>query len=88
MDSERWSRLLARMPEVMEVAGPPLAVAFIGAGDHAAKRGRVWLWWPGKRLIRRGNIMFFVFRNKARLQDAGDEDFLESRGLAFLGACR
>lgn len=41
-----------------------------------------------KRLIRRGNIMFFVFRNKAQLQDAGYEDFLESLGLAFLGACR
>lgn len=41
-----------------------------------------------KRLIRRGNIMFFLFRNKAQLQDAGYEDFLESLGLAFLGACR
>lgn len=41
-----------------------------------------------KRLIRRGNIMFFVFRNKAQLQDAGYEDFLDSLGLAFLGACR
>jgi hypothetical protein len=41
-----------------------------------------------KRLIRRGNIMFFVFKNKAQLQDAGYEDFLESLGLAFLGACR
>ncbi len=41
-----------------------------------------------KKSIRRGNIMFFVFRNKAQLQDAGYEDFLESLGLAFLGACR
>lgn len=41
-----------------------------------------------KRLIRRGNIMLFLFRNKAQLQDAGYEDFLESLGLAFLGACR
>lgn len=41
-----------------------------------------------KRLIRRGNMMFFVFKNKAQLQDAGYEDFLESLGLAFLGACR
>lgn len=41
-----------------------------------------------KRLIRRGNIMFFLFKNKAQLQDAGYEDFLESLGLAFLGACR
>ncbi|MDO8787964.1 MAG: hypothetical protein Q7J42_07825 [Sulfuritalea sp.] len=41
-----------------------------------------------KRLIRRGRMMFFVFRNKAQLQDAGYEDFLDSLGLAFLGACR
>lgn len=41
-----------------------------------------------KRLIRRGNIMFYVFRTKHELQDAGYEDFLDSLGLAFLGACR
>ena len=41
-----------------------------------------------KRLIRRGSMMFFVFRTKAELQDAGYEDFLDSLGLAFLGACR
>ena len=41
-----------------------------------------------KRLIRRGRVMFFVFKNKAQLQDAGYEDFLDSLGLAFLGACR
>lgn len=41
-----------------------------------------------KRLIRRGRIMFFCFKNKAQLQDAGYEDFLDSLGLAFLGACR
>ena len=41
-----------------------------------------------KRLIRRGSMMFFVFRTKAELQDAGYEDFLDSLGLAFLGACQ
>ena len=41
-----------------------------------------------KRLIRRGRMMFFVFKNNAQLQDAGYEDFLDSLGLAFLGACR
>jgi hypothetical protein len=41
-----------------------------------------------KRLIRRGRMMFFVFKNKAQLQDAGYEDFLDSLGLAFLGSCR
>jgi hypothetical protein len=41
-----------------------------------------------KRLIRRGNLMFFVFRTRHELQEAGYEDFLDSLGLAFLGACR
>lgn len=41
-----------------------------------------------KRLIRSGDILFFVFRTKFELQDAGYEDFLDTLGLAFLGACR
>ncbi len=41
-----------------------------------------------KRQIRKGTIMFFVMKTKYQLQDAGYEDFLDSLGLAFLGACR
>lgn len=41
-----------------------------------------------KRHIRAGSIMFFVMRNKYELQEAGYEEFLDSLGLAFLGACR
>lgn len=41
-----------------------------------------------KRLIRKGPIMFYVMKNKYQLQDAGYEEFLDSLGLAFLGACR
>ena len=41
-----------------------------------------------KRLIRKGSIMFYVMKNKYQLQDAGYEEFLDSLGLAFLGACR
>lgn len=41
-----------------------------------------------KRLVRRGSVMFFVFRTRSELQDAGYEDLLDSLGLAFLGACR
>jgi hypothetical protein len=41
-----------------------------------------------KRQIRKGGIMFYVMKNKSQLQDAGYEEFLESLGLAFLGACR
>ncbi len=41
-----------------------------------------------KRQIRAGAIMFFVMKTKYELQDAGYEDFLDSLGLAFLGACR
>jgi hypothetical protein len=41
-----------------------------------------------KRQIRKGAIMFFVMKTKYELQDAGYEEFLDSLGLAFLGACR
>jgi len=41
-----------------------------------------------KRQIRKGSILFFVMKTKYELQDAGYEDFLDSLGLAFLGACR
>ena len=41
-----------------------------------------------KRLIRKGSIMFYVMKTKYQLQDAGYEEFLDTLGLAFLGACR
>ena len=41
-----------------------------------------------KRQIRRGGIMFYAMRTKRELLDAGYEEFLDSLGLAFLGACR
>ena len=41
-----------------------------------------------KRLIRSGGIMFYVMKTKYELQDAGYEEFLDTLGLAFLGACR
>jgi hypothetical protein len=41
-----------------------------------------------KRQIRQGNMMFYVMRTKYELQDAGYEEFLDTLGLAFLGACR
>ncbi len=58
MDDERWSRLLERLPEVEEAAGPPLAVAFIGSDDFTARRGQVWLWWPGSRAHAAGPVAF------------------------------
>lgn len=41
-----------------------------------------------RKMIRCGNILFFVMKTKYQLQDAGYEDFLDTLGLAFLGACR
>jgi len=58
LDEARWTRLLERMPEIEEVAGPPLAVAFIGSDDFAAKRGRAWLWWPGSRARTTGPVAY------------------------------
>ena len=73
--------LLERHPDVIFTRGEAWVYEQIRLLNHGLFR-RI------KRLIRRGNIMFFVFKNKAQLQDAGYEDFLESLGLAFLGACR
>ena len=58
MDDECWQRILARMPEAEEAAGPPLAVAFIGSEAYAAKRGQAWLWWPGSRVRAAGPVAF------------------------------
>ncbi len=58
MDGERWSRLLECLPEVEEAVGPPLAVAFMGSDDFAAKRGQAWLWWPGSRQRAGGYVGF------------------------------
>jgi hypothetical protein len=41
-----------------------------------------------KRALRRGSVMFYALKPKHELQDAGYEDFLDTLGLAFLGACR
>jgi len=41
-----------------------------------------------KRQIRKGSIMFYVMKTKYQLQDAGYEEFLDTLGLTFLGACR
>lgn len=58
MDDEHWQQLLARLPEVEEVPGRPLAVAFIGADDYVAKRGTARLWWPGSRGQPAGPVRF------------------------------
>ena len=51
-------RILRRMPEIEEAAGPPLAVAFIGGDAYEAKRGQAWLWWPGSRTRATGPVAF------------------------------
>jgi len=51
-------RILERLPEIEEAAAPPLAVAFIGSEDYAAKCGQAWLWWPGSRARATGPVAF------------------------------
>ncbi len=58
LDEASWLQLLERLPEVEEVDGPPLAVAFIGSDDFAAKCGQAWLWWPGSRARAAGPVAF------------------------------
>ncbi|MBF0167979.1 MAG: hypothetical protein HQL45_10150 [Alphaproteobacteria bacterium] len=41
-----------------------------------------------KDRIHQGEVLFFVMRTKCTLIDVGWEDFLDSLGLAFMGACR
>lgn len=60
--------------------GPSLAEAHAALETDALARL--------KRRIRRGDIMLCTFRTRAQLADAGYEDFLDSLGLAFMGACR
>ncbi len=41
-----------------------------------------------KDLVHSGDVLFFVMKTKCNLVNAGWEDFLDSLGLAFMGACR
>lgn len=38
--------------------------------------------------VRRGDVILFITKCQSGLREAGWEDFLESMGLAFMGACR
>ncbi len=41
-----------------------------------------------KDLVHGGDVLFFVMKTKCKLVNAGWEEFLDSLGLAFMGACR
>jgi hypothetical protein len=41
-----------------------------------------------KDLVHGGDVLFFVMKTKCNLVNAGWEEFLDSLGLAFMGACR
>jgi hypothetical protein len=41
-----------------------------------------------KDLLHGGKVLFFVMKTKCNLVNAGWEEFLDSLGLAFMGACR
>lgn len=41
-----------------------------------------------KLMLRQGGMLLYVLSPKSQLLDDGYEDFLESLGLAFMGACR
>ncbi len=53
--------------------------------DRAEPEARLGLLKDG---IHEGEVLFFVMKTKCTLIDAGWEDFLDSLGLAFMGACR
>lgn len=41
-----------------------------------------------KDLVHGGEVLLFVMKTKCNLVNAGWEEFLDSLGLAFMGACR
>ena len=41
-----------------------------------------------KDMLHEGDVLFFVMKTKCHLLDSGWEDFLDTLGLAFMGACR
>jgi len=41
-----------------------------------------------KSALRRGELYLFVMKSRDQLIDAGWDEFLETLGLAYLGACR
>lgn len=41
-----------------------------------------------KGLVRKGNLNLYIMTSKNDLQERGFEEFLDTLGLAFLGACR
>lgn len=64
---------------------------FVGLRDSLAQLDAAQ---PDQRMsllkdsIHEGEVLFFVMKTKCTLIDAGWEDFLDSLGLAFMGACR
>lgn len=64
---------------------------FVGLRDSLAQLDATQ---PDQRMsllkdsIHKGDVLFFVMKTKCTLIDAGWEDFLDSLGLAFMGACR
>ncbi|MCZ2292577.1 MAG: hypothetical protein LC125_11580 [Burkholderiales bacterium] len=60
----------------------PGALAAVHARLHDNALGQM------KLQLRQGGMLLYVLVAKAQLLDEGFEDFLESLGLAFMGACR
>lgn len=60
----------------------PGALAAVHARLHDNALGQM------KLQLRQGGLFIYVLAPKSQLLDEGYEDFLESLGLAFMGACR
>ena len=93
MDEVRWSRLLERLPEVEETAGPPLAVAFDGRfpadwglllvmNDTAIERVGADGTACMAHLARLLDIKPFVLQQRDELEAAGILEFIETLELA------
>jgi hypothetical protein len=76
-----WNGLGVTKAEVVLVGGDEAFAAVVSGARPDVMRGL-------RDSIRRGDVILFVTKCETGLRGAGFEDFLESIGLAFMGACR
>jgi hypothetical protein len=76
-----WRGAQSSGVDVVFVADDAVFSDILGAGPHSALRNL-------RDGVRTGDVVLFITKCQSGLRDAGWEDFLESMGLAFMGACR
>lgn len=76
-----WRGAQSSAVDVVFVADDAVFTGILDAGPRDALRSL-------REGVRTGDVVLFITKCQSGLRDAGWEDFLESMGLAFMGACR